>query len=284
MGYLIALFVVCYILDYIVTKTPTVEIISYLILAFIVFKLIQFVIRKWRRSAQRRREVERFQQANKNYQNACERVHIPKDHTKVYFMDCSLKHPDLFLGLMYCWIEKRKLCLFPYAPTGDNYFYYREELDVVRIPIRQILEYKQDGQMVYYNNIFGGDVKVKASSSIIGDHTKTNSSIEITPLQSHLNVSDYRNMTMSFKDAQGEIQEMILTYDSYPYLYELLPTKDAEVVKEKQMKKLVKSKPPKETNELDMLKEYAKLYERGILTKKELDQKKKELLNKSLVK
>ncbi len=288
MGYLIALFVVLYILEYLITKTPDVEIGVYAVIGYLTFKFVRYVVRKWKGRRDRRKRNEQFHQAEMIYQTLRDEVVIPPKHTKVFFLSTTWIEHNLFMGLMYCWLEKRTLCLFPYPPTRNNYYHYHQNLDVVRIPVSRILEYKQDGQIVYHNDITGGDIKVKASSSIIGSDAKAKSSIEVQPIQSQLRVSDYRNMTMLFKDEQGDIQEMVLSYDSYPYLKELLPVKDAVVVNEKQVKKFSKvqlnTKKNVETDELTLLKEYADLYERGILTKKELEKKKKELLNKSLVK
>lgn len=257
-------------------------------IGYLAFKFIRYVVRKWKRHQDRRKRNEQFHQAEVIYQSLRGEIMIPSKHTKVFFLNTTWLQPNLFMGLMYCWLEKRTLCLFPYPPTRDNYYHYHRNLGVVRIPVNHILEYKQDGQMVYHNDISGGDVKVKASSSIIGNDAKAKSSIEVRPIQSKLHVSDYRNMTMLFKDEQGDIQEMVLSYDSYPYLKELLPTKEVAIVNEKRVKKFAKdkghSKKSLVTDELTLLKEYADLYERGILTKKELAKKKKELLNKSLVK
>lgn len=163
------------------------------------------------------------------------------------------------------------------------------EANKVVIEINRIEHYATRGEVFRETVITGGGgggssikgavvggVIAGDAGAVIGSRKK------VDPIKSELKTHDTRETYISYFTKDNERNNIILNFEDYQILKDLIPQKDYEIVSALHMNNTIQQS--KENSNVqsitDQIREIAKLKEDGILTVQEFETKKQELLKK----
>ena len=193
-----------------------------------------------------------------------------------------------------CYITKRedldKLLIFPKWKSvfdralldidisGDkplsNYFWCEE------IPISNISFFRQEGDFYNETDVSGGGGGGSSIGGAVvggllagGAGAVIGSRKEVDPIHSKTIIHDTRKIVLYYTDLVGTAQTMDFQFDAYKVFMALIPEKEYNTAT---------SSAPKtqEVNAVQKIRELKALFEDGIITEEEFNQKKKELMNR----
>jgi hypothetical protein len=192
----------------------------------------------------------------------------------------------------FIWIDNNCLCFFPSKQIKINNFSsdgtIRKDIYLYKIPLGNISYYAVEGEVIHENKISGGggggaDVGgaivggliAGAAGAIIGGRKK------IESIKSELVTHDNRSTILYFKDVNNKEQKLVFTFLSHEKIIELLQENSVDIKNTKTNNEILSKQIA--TNSSPSLayqiRELGKLRDEGLITEREFQQKKKQLLN-----
>lgn len=211
-----------------------------------------------------REKDEITESADLAYNQAKSKVTIPSNARKVESRD---GYENMFSFLEYfMWIENGYLCFFPTKPSIRDIQTCPEKMVLYKISFDRIDFFSTEGEVIHETKITGGG----------GNYAN------IAPIKSQLISHDNRNTILYFFDDRYVRQKLVFKFYAFDIFNELFPEKSFNAVNTiKEHSLLDKIKKEKETlNIPDRIRELSKLKNEGIITEKEFQDKKKEMLSK----
>lgn len=133
----------------------------------------------------------------------------------------------------YLWIEDNSLNMFPM----EKYFERNSisavskpdvsQLQVISVPIEDILYFEEVGELRKYTKVSGGGTSLKGALTgyiIAGDVGAVIGSRE--PIKTQVVSEDDRIVELIYKNYDGEIENLEFTHDAYAVLKKLIPEKE----------------------------------------------------------
>lgn len=231
-----------------------------------------------------RRLKENFDRISKKYSEVREALNIPTDVKQV---NC-IKNSQI-LGCLFVWKTINELCFFPNPPLREDFISDYEKRVMVKLPFERIEYFSAQGEVFRENIISGGGgggssvagaviggAIAGAPGAIIGSRK------DVKDIQSKLVTHDTRETVISYFDETNQRRSMFFDLDAFEVFNDLIPEKEASIVKAVKSSILVKQELDKadSQNITGQIRNLAKLRDEGLLTEEEFAEKKKILLAK----
>ncbi|MEG2811608.1 MAG: SHOCT domain-containing protein [Clostridium sp.] len=213
---------------------------------------------------------------------------VPLSYQKVVVKDFS--GTNIKKDATYALWNKDSILSFVYVDFlgTDKKIEYR--YPKIEIPIDSINTFQRQGDLYTETNITGGEIKGGGSSlggavagaviaggvgAVVGSRQK----IESTGIETTNNVIDNRQTILEFyKD--DKLNYMFLDGNSYEVLFKLIPEKEINFSTNREKKSTVNKEEKNDANVYDEIKKLAELRDINIITEKEFEEKKQDLLKR----
>lgn len=164
----------------------------------------------------------------------------------------------------FMWVENNSLYFFPTRPSIRSMQAFLERMVLYTIPLDKIDFFSTGGEVIHETKITGGG----------------GNNAGIAPIQSKLVSHDNRITILYFFDDSNTKQKLVFNFYAFDIFNELFPEKSFNLVNTIKEQSLL-DKVKKETPSIpDQIRELSKLKDEGIITEKEFQDKKNELLSK----
>lgn len=156
-------------------------------------------------------------------------------------------------------------------------------IEVETINISNILYFEEKGELSHVSEVYGGgSMDVNYGGAIIGDLLFGSTGALIgsrvgtgtDPIMTSVKEIDNRYVSMMLKKDDGEIESKTFPYTYYDAFMKLIPEKEKGFIGMSSNTQVQE----KNTNNFDEIKKFKELFDMGIITEKEFQEKKKELL------
>jgi len=220
------------------------------------------------------------------YKDFRSKVVIPSDAAIVTYKG---GYANILEGDSYLWIDDNALRLFPTKPPELDTPSKISKIAMFEIPVDKIEYFATRGDVIHENKISGGGGGGSSVGGAIiggviagGAGAVVGSRKSINPIKSELITHDTRETFLNFYDDNNNKCSIVLEYQDYSILNELLPEKSHDIVNAIKTNSILSKavEENKSANIADQIRELAKLRDDGILTDEEFAEKKKLLLDK----
>ena len=172
------------------------------------------------------RVVENINTFREEYNIYAEQLGVDKEGMQVTLVeDVHIPH--------YLWIEDDRLNMFPIEKYFEHNFISAvskpdvSELQVISVPIEEILYFEEVGELRKYTKVSGGGTSLKGALTgyiIAGDVGAVIGSRE--PIKTEVVSEDERIVELIYKNYDGEIENLEFTHDAYAILKNFIPEKE----------------------------------------------------------
>lgn len=230
-----------------------------------------------------KKEYENYlREAKEKYLSVKSTIDIPETAKKVTYYKSIIsagKNPKIF----FIWKTENNLCLFPFYKDDISIY----DIKLISIPVSQIEYFSKSGEVFRENKVTGGGgggVSIGGAvigglvageiGAVLGGRKKVNE------IKSELITHDTRETLLSYFE-NGERHSLFFDIDTYQILNDLMPEKEYNIVSAIKSSEIIKSQITNNQKSVpDQIREFAKLRDEGIITEKEFNEKKKQLLDK----
>ena len=252
-------------------------------------RIKETALRKIEMDEKDRQITERFEQIKAIYLE--KKKSVPRNAQKIEVMQYV---SGLFMrgGEYFVWKQANNICLLidellrstiTLAENIENYY------KVKILPISKIEYYSMRGEIYRENKISGGggggsSIKGAVAGGIIAGNAGAviGSRKKVDPITSELITHDTREAFINFYNDKGDRESILLAFEGYQTLLDILPEKDYNIVAAVKANNLIAQQAKlNDTQSItEQIKELAALKDSGILTEEEFAEKKKDLLDR----
>ena len=239
-------------------------------------------------STQKIEHKEQYRRYEENYHNRFKTIDLPRDYYYVSVLGQSDDARNQFDFTDYlAWREDDMLCFFPERVWRDEYFqsdfYALDDLTLAlsRIKVEAINSFRiqldgieKNGKVSEEFTIEAGLIRGMVASDLL----------DLFGNEIYIDTLDYeaRKCTLFYFDEDGQKQRVVFAGNDAEVLNLLLPEKKIEFYEAFSMKEFEKENDDViEIHIPDMIREYAKLRDEGLISAEEFEQKKQQLLGLS---
>lgn len=259
------------------------EILAVSILVAMVLGILMMVF--YVASNQKIEHKEQYRRYEENYHNRFKAIDIPRDYYYVSVLGQSEDARNQFDFTDYlAWREDDVVCFFPERLRRDAYFqsdfYALDDLaiEVNRIKVEAINSFRiqldgieENGKVSEKFTIEAGLIRGMVASDVL----------DLFGNEIYIDTLDYeaRRCTLFYMDDDGQKQRLVFAGNDAEVLNNLLPEKEIEFYEAFSMREFEKENDDViEIHIPDMIREYGKLRDEGLISAEEFELKKQQLL------